>query len=521
MFKQSKAQKKAATPKTAVNSTQKRKIATKKVAVKKAQKKQSSAMTSQQRFMSAGANGDFDLVVIGGGPAGYVGAIKAAQLGLKVACVESRGKLGGTCLNVGCIPSKALLNATHHFSDAQKHFKALGIEGGENTTMNHPQMMKMKEGVVDGLTKGIEGLFKKNKVTYVLGKGKITGTNDVEVALNAGGSQSLKAKNIMIATGSEASVIPGVQVDEERIITSTGALSLAAVPKRMIVIGAGVIGLEMGSVYSRVGSEVTVLGNTDRICAGTDLEIANGLQKSLTKQGLKFKLGLAVKSVVRKGEEVEVTVEKDGVQEVITTDVCLLSVGRKPYVDGLGLDTMNIKHGRSIDINEHWQTNIPNIYAVGDVAGNKPMLAHLAEEEAIAVANNLAGGHGHVDYNAIPAVVYTWPELATVGKSEEDLKAEGIPYKVGKFPFLANSRAAANLDKDGLVKIMACAKTDKILGVHMFGPTAGELIAEMVLAMSYGASSEDLATITHPHPGFSEAIGEAAKHAAFGKAIHF
>lgn len=490
------------------------------------QKKQKKVIAPKRKMVqraqfSAAPDAEYDLVVIGGGPAGYVGAIKAAQLGLKVACVESRGSLGGTCLNVGCIPSKALLNATHHFYDSQKHFKALGIEGGENTTMNHDGMMKMKQGVVTGLTKGIEGLFKKNKVTYVVGKGKIVGTNDVDVALNAGGAQKLKAKNIMIATGSEPSVIPGVQVDEERIVTSTGALSLAAVPKRLAVIGAGVIGLELGSVYSRVGSDVTVIGNANRIALGSDNEIASGLQKSLTKQGLKFKLGVAVQSVVRKGEEVEVTMNKDGQTEVITADVVLLSTGRKPYMQGLGLEEMGIKFGRSIDINDQWQTNIPNIYAVGDVAGNKPMLAHLAEEEAIAVAENLAGKHGHVDYNSIPSVIYTHPELSTVGKSEDDLKAEGVEYKVGKFPFLANSRAGANLDKDGLVKIMACAKTDKVLGVHMFGPQASELINEMALAMAYGASSEDIARTCHPHPGFGEALGEAAKAAAFGKAIHF
>jgi len=517
MLRQPKAAK-AVNKTTARGITTARKVAMKKTPVKTAKK--SIVKTSKASF-SAAASDEYDLVVIGGGPAGYVGAIKAAQLGLKVACVENRGSLGGTCLNVGCIPSKALLNSTHHYYDAKNHFKSLGIEGGEGVSMNHEAMMKTKEGVVTGLTKGIEGLFKKNKVAYVVGKGKITGTNDVTVALNAGGSQSLKAKNIMIATGSEPSVIPGVVVDEERIVTSTGALSLKAVPKRMVVIGAGVIGLELGSVYSRVGSDVTVIGNVNRIAVGVDSEVATAMQKTLTKQGLKFKLGVAVQSVVRKGDEVEVTINKDGATEVVTVDTVLLSTGRKPFMQGLGLEEMGIKFGRSIDINEHYQTNIPNIYAVGDVAGNKPMLAHLAEEEAIAVAENLAGKHGHVDYNSVPSVIYTNPEVACVGASEDDLKAQNIPYKVGKFPFLANSRAATNLSKDGIVKIMACSKTDKILGVHMMGPTAGELIAETVIAMAFGASSEDLARICHPHPGFSEAVGEAAKATAFGKAIHF
>jgi len=516
MLRQQKAQK--ATKKTTT-----RGIATaRKTAVKKTPVKAKSIIKSSKVSFSSAPTGDeYDLVVIGGGPAGYVGAIKAAQLGLKVACVENRGSLGGTCLNVGCIPSKALLNATHHYYDAKNHFKALGIEGGDGVSMNHNAMMKTKEGVVSGLTKGIEGLFKKNKVTYIVGKGKITGNNDVTVALNVGGSQALKAKNILIATGSEPSVIPGVNVDEERIVTSTGALSLKETPKRMIVIGAGVIGLELGSVFSRIGSEVTVMGNVNRIAVGVDSEVATAMQKTLTKQGLKFKLGVGVQSVVRKGEEVEVTVNKDGVTEVVTADVVLLSTGRKPYVQGLGLEEMGINFGRSIDINEHYQTNIPNIYAVGDVAGNKPMLAHLAEEEAIFVVSQLAGKHGHIDYNAIPGVIYTHPEVATVGKSEDDLKAEGIAYKVGKFPFLANSRAVANLDKDGLVKIMACSKTDKILGVHMMGPTAGELIAEMTLAINFGASSEDLALLCHAHPSFSEAVCEATKMAATGKAIQF
>eukprot|EP00461_Guttulinopsis_vulgaris_P000077 UN00077 len=499
-----------------------------KIKAKKAMKKApKQAMKLQKRNFSAAADGEYDLVVIGGGPGGYVGAIKAAQLGLKVANVEMRGTLGGTCLNVGCIPSKALLNASHHYESAKKHFAALGIEGGENVSMNHEKMMANKDKVVAGLTGGIAHLFKKYKVDYVIGKGKITDKNTVTVDLmekgqSTGQTKALKTKNIMIATGSEASVIPGVQIDEERVLTSTGALSLKAVPKRMTVIGAGVIGLELGSVYARLGSEVTVLGNADKIALGVDSEISTVFKKALEKQGLKFKLGQNVKSVVRKGDVVETAIvdAKSGAEAVVEGDVCLLATGRKPYTAGLGLEEMGIEMDRlQIKTNDKYQTNIPNIYAIGDVIAG-PMLAHKAEEEGVFVAETLAGGHGHVDYASIPGVIYTHPEVATVGKSEDDLKAAGVDYKVGKFPFMANSRARANNDSEGLIKIMTDAKTDKVLGAHMVGPMVGELIQETAMAIAFGASAEDIARTCHAHPNLNEAVKEAAMAAAFGKPIH-
>eukprot|EP00461_Guttulinopsis_vulgaris_P001063 UN01063 len=416
-----------------------------------------------------------------------------------------RGTLGGTCLNVGCIPSKALLNASHHYESAKKHFAQLGIEGGENVSMNHEKMMANKDKVVAGLTGGIEHLFKKNKVDYIIGKGKITDKNTVTVDLMekggvaTGATKALKTKNIMIATGSQASVIPGVEIDEERVVTSTGGLSLKSVPQKLVVIGAGVIGLELGSVYNRVGSEVTVLGNSEHILAGTDTEIAAGFKKSLEKQGIKFKLGQGVQSVIRKGDKVEVSIvaHKDGAAEVVEADVCLLATGRKPYTAGLGLEEMGIEMDRlQIKTNDKFQTNIPNIYAIGDVVAG-PMLAHKAEEEGVFVAELLGGGHPHIDYASIPGVVYTHPEVATVGKSEDQLKAEGVDYKVGKFPFMANSRARANNDSEGLIKIMTDAKTGKILGSHMFGPAVGELVQEAAIMMAYGGSAEDLARCCH------------------------
>lgn len=496
----------------------------KKVAKKTAKKH---IQAQQARHMTAAADKKYDLVVVGGGPGGYVGAIKAAQLGLKVACVEMRGSLGGTCLNVGCIPSKALLNATHHFHAAKHDFKQFGIQGGENVTMDFDKLMKTKEGVVSGLTKGIEFLFKKNGVDYVVGKGKITGKNAVTVDLmkngeSLGTTQVLNTENIMIATGSEASVIPGVEIDEERVITSTGGLSLKAIPKTMTVIGAGVIGLELGSVYSRLGTEVTVVGNAERVAVGLDSEVAKVFQKILEKQGLKFKLGQNVRSVVRKGDSVEVAIldNKTQAEAVITSDVTLLATGRKPYTKGLGLEEMGVEMDRlQVKVNSNYQTSVPNIYAIGDVIPG-PMLAHKAEEEGVFVANILAGKHGHMDYNSISAIIYTNPEVATVGKSEDDLKAEGIPYKVGKFDFAANSRARANLDSQGLVKIMACAKTDRVLGCHMVGPQVGELSQEVVQAIAYGAAAADIANTVHGHPNLGEAVKEAAMAAAYGKPIH-
>jgi dihydrolipoamide dehydrogenase len=394
--------------------------------------------------------------------------------------------------------------------------------GGENVSMDMGGLMKSKEKAVTGLTKGIEGLFKKNKVDYIIGKGKLTSKNQITVALNDGGDQVVETENVLIATGSEPSVIPGVVVDEERIVTSTGALALKEVPKRMVVIGAGVIGLEMGSVYQRIGSQVTVIGNMDRVTPGVDAEVAKTFQKSLEKQKFNFMLGQNVKSVIRKGDVVEVTCtnNKTGETQTVEADVCLLATGRRPYTDGLGLEELGIETDRRmVKIDDHFRTNVPNVYAIGDVVAG-PMLAHKAEEEGIAAVEIMAGKHGHVNYNAIPGVIYTHPEVATVGLCEEDLKAAGTKYKVGKFPFMANSRARAIEDSEGLVKVFTDATTDRILGVHMVGPNVGELIAECVLGMEYGASSEDIARTCHAHPTLSEAVKEAAM-AASGKAIHF
>jgi len=464
---------------------------------------------------------NFDIIVIGGGPGGYVCAIRAAQLGLKTACVESRGTLGGTCLNVGCIPSKSLLNLSESFHKAQKNFNSQGIEF-TGLKLNLDKMMANKNKSVQVLTKGIEFLFKKNKVTYIKGKGVLFSKNDV-VVYEGEKKTSYKSKNIIIATGSGPSSLPGIEVDEKNIVSSTGALALKEVPKNFIVIGGGYIGLEMGSVWSRLGSNVTVLEYLDHITPGMDKEISSEFMKILMKQGFKFKLNSKVTSVINKDDQVEVTFinNETSKEEKILADKVLVSVGRKPYTEGLNLTKMGIKKDKQgrIEVNEKLQTSINNIYAIGDVIKG-PMLAHKAEEEGIAVAEIIAGQAGHVNYDIIPGVVYTSPEVAVVGKTEEQLKNEKISYKVGKFPFLANSRAKVNNETDGFVKILADSKTDRVLGVHMIGPHTGDMIAEMALAMEFGASAEDIARTCHAHPTHTEAVKEAAL-AVDKRAIHF
>jgi dihydrolipoamide dehydrogenase len=458
---------------------------------------------------------NFDVIVIGAGPGGYVAAIRAAQLGLKTACVEKRGTLGGTCLNVGCIPSKALLESSEKYEDAQKHFAAHGIDGA--VKLNFATMMARKVDVVSKLTQGIEGLFKKNKVTWLKGHGTISAKNEVTVEGTKYG-----AKNIIIATGSEVSTLPGIAIDEKVVVSSTGALELKEVPRHLVVIGAGVIGLELGSVYKRLGAEVTVIEYLDRITPGIDGEVAKQFQKLLEKQGIKFQLGQKVTAVKPGKAGAEVTFEPaaGGAAQTLKADIVLVAVGRKPYTDKLGLENVGIapnKRGQ-IEVNAHWQTGVAGIYAIGDAVPG-PMLAHKAEDEGVAVAEVIAGQKPHVNYNTIPGVIYTHPELATVGKTEEELKAAGRAYKAGKFPFLANSRSRATGQTDGLVKILADAKTDEVLGVHILGPQAGNMIHEACVAMEFGASAEDIARTCHAHPTYNEAMKEAAL-AVDGRAIH-
>ncbi len=464
---------------------------------------------------------NFDLVVIGGGPGGYVCAIRAAQLGLKTACVESRGTLGGTCLNVGCIPSKSLLNLSENFHKAKKDFNHQGIEI-EGIKLNIEKMMSNKNKSVQVLTKGVEFLFKKNKVTYIKGKGVLFSKNDIVVYDN-NKKTNYKAKNIVIATGSSVASLPGIEIDEKNVISSTGALSLKSVPKKLAVIGGGYIGLEMGSVWSRLGAEVTVLEYLDYITPGMDREISNEFKKILSKQGIIFKMGSKVNKVNSSGSTVTInyTDLKSSKDETLKFDKVLVSVGRKPYTEGLNLTKIGVKKDEKgrIEVNAKLQTSIQNIYAIGDVIKG-PMLAHKAEEEGIAVAEILAGQAGHVNYDVIPGVIYTSPEVATVGKTEEQLKEEKRTYKVGKFPFLANSRAKVNNETEGFVKILADSKTDKVLGVHIIGPHCGDMIAEMALAMEFGASAEDIARTCHAHPTHTEAIKEAAL-AVDKRPIHF
>jgi dihydrolipoamide dehydrogenase len=453
---------------------------------------------------------------------GYVAAIKAGQKGLKTVCIEKRGTLGGTCLNVGCIPSKALLNATHKYVDARDHMKDIGVVC-DNVTMDFDKLMKSKAKAVSGLTGGIEFLLKKNKVDYMKGWGKFTGPNTVGVDMNDGKTEEIKFKNVIIATGSEPSSLPKgmLDIDEEFVVTSTGALDLKKIPKKMIVVGGGVIGLEMGSVYARLGTEVTVIQHTERICPFLDIEISKAFQKILTKQGMKFMVNSRLASGTNNKEKgVQCVIETPKGTETLEADVCLLSIGRRPYTAGLDVEKAGLEINKfgKIDINKTWQTKVPSIYAIGDVVDG-PMLAHKAEEEGIAAVEHIIGEGGHVNYDAIPGVIYTFPEVANVGKSEEQLKEEGIPYNIGVFPFMANSRARCNDEAEGMVKILACKKTDKLLGAWVIGSNAGEMIGEAVLAFEYGASSEDVARTCHAHPTLSEAFKEACM-AAHDKAIH-
>jgi len=454
---------------------------------------------------------NFDAVVIGGGPGGYNAAIRLGQLGLSVACVDKRGAFGGTCLNIGCIPSKALLHASERFHEAQSDFAKLGIKA--KVELDLVAMMAQKTKVVGELTKGVEFLFKKNKVEGIVGEGRITAPGKIDVKLPDGKTRSLTAKHIIIATGSDVAPLPGVTIDEKQIISSTGGIALSSVPKKLLVVGAGVIGLELGSVWKRLGSEVHVVEFLDRVTPGIDLEVSKAFQRILTKQGFTFQLSTKVTGVEKTGSGLAVTVEPaaGGEKSVIEADVMLVAIGRRPYTENLGLETVGValdKRGRVLTDN-HFQTNVKGIYAIGDCREG-PMLAHKAEDEAVACAELLAGKAGHVNYDAIPSVVYTFPEVATVGKNEEDLKAAGIAYKVGKFPFTANARAKTIMATDGFVKILADAKTDKVLGCAIIGPEAGNLIAEVVLAMEFGASSEDIARTCHSHPTLTEAVRQAA-----------
>jgi dihydrolipoamide dehydrogenase len=453
----------------------------------------------------------YDLIVIGTGPGGYVCAIRAAQLGMKVAVVEKRATHGGTCLNVGCIPSKALLHASELYHEAQHGFAAMGIDA--TATIDIARLQAYKDEGVKGNTAGIEFLFKKNKITAYHGLGRLAGAGKVEVVLTAGGTETLEAKNIVLATGSDVAKLPGIEIDEKQIVSSTGALVLDKVPKKLLVVGAGVIGLELGSVYRRLGSEVTVVEFLDRILPGMDLDVAKSFQRILAKQGFAFKLGSKVTGVKTSKSGCKVTVEpaKGGEAETLDADIVLVAIGRVPHTTGLGLDEAGVKldERKRIAVDEHFQTSVPGVYAIGDVIAG-PMLAHKAEEEGVAVAEILAGQAGHVNYGAIPGVVYTSPEVATVGKTEEELKAAGVAYKVGKFPFTANARAKVNRTTEGFVKVLADAATDRVLGVHIIGANAGEMIAEATVLMEFGGSAEDLARTCHAHPTQSEAVKEAA-----------
>ncbi len=462
----------------------------------------------------------YDLIVIGGGPGGYVAAIRAAQLGLKTACVEKRGSLGGTCLNVGCIPSKALLHNSHLFAEAAHEFAERGIETGP-VKLNLKKLMSNKDKIVGDLTKGIEFLFKKNKVDYLKGLGTIEKAGAV-VVTEGKKKTTYETKNIVVATGSDSAPLPGVEVDEKQIVTSTGALALAKVPKHLVVIGGGVIGLELGSVWARFGAKVTVVEFLDRILPTNDAEVSKQFQRILAKQGFDFRLSTKVTGAKTAKTGVTLTVEPagGGDPETIKADVVLLSIGRVPYTEGLGLEAVGVETDARgvIQVDGHFQTNVPGIYAIGDCIPG-PMLAHKAEDEGVVVAEILAGQAGHIDYDAIPGIVYTWPEVASVGKTEEQLKEAGRAYKAGKFPFIANSRARCNGDTDGFVKLLADAETDEVLGCHIVGADAGNLIQEIVTVIEFGGSAEDVARTCHGHPTLTEAVKEAAL-AVDGRPIH-
>ncbi|NBV05926.1 MAG: dihydrolipoyl dehydrogenase [Proteobacteria bacterium] len=453
----------------------------------------------------------FDVVVIGGGPGGYVAAIRAAQLGLKTACVEKRKTLGGTCLNVGCIPSKALLEISHKFHDANHQFEKLGIVVSK-PKIDVKKLLQNKNEIVAGLTGGIAGLFKKNKVTHIEAAGKFLDKNTIEVTKADGSKEKISAKNFIIATGSEVTKLPGVEIDEKVIVSSTGALDLEKVPNKMIVIGAGVIGLEMASVWSRFGAEIEVVEYLDKITPAMDAEVSRNFQRILEKEGFKFRLSTKVVSVKKDKNEAKVEIESvaDGKKETLAADVVLVAIGRRPNTENLGLENVGIKtNQRGFIENNHLRTNVENIFVIGDVTTG-PMLAHKAEDEGMAVAEIIAGQAGHVNYDVIPNVIYTYPEVASVGKTEEELKAAGVQYKVGKFSMMANSRARATNDEQGFVKILADAKTDRILGAHIIGREAGNTIHEVVVAMEFGGSAEDIARTCHAHPTYNEAVKEAA-----------
>ena len=449
----------------------------------------------------------FDVIVIGAGPGGYVAAIRCAQLGMSVACVEKRKTLGGTCLNVGCIPSKALLHSSEKFEDAAVHFSGIGIKTGK-LELDLKTMMKFKDGVVDTNVKGIDYLFKKNKITRLEGTGEIAAPGKVRV-----GKETYGAKNIIIATGSDVITLPGITIDEKQIVSSTGALELPAVPKSLIVIGGGVIGLELGTVWRRLGASVTVVEYLDNILPGMDMEIRKEALKIFKKQGIEFKLSSKVTGAKtsKKGVDLSVEPAAGGKAETLSAEIVLMAIGRKAYTDGLGLDAVGVardERGR-IAVDSHFETNVKGIFAIGDVIAG-PMLAHKAEDEGVILAEILAGQSGHIDYNLVPGVVYTWPEVANVGQTEEQLKAAGVEYKAGKFPFMANGRARAMGMTEGFVKILSCSKTDRVLGAHMIGPNVGELMAEVVSVMEFQGTAEDIARTCHSHPTLSEVVKEAA-----------
>ena len=449
----------------------------------------------------------FDVIVIGAGPGGYVAAIRCAQLGMSVACVEKRKTLGGTCLNVGCIPSKALLHSSEKFEDAAVHFSGIGIKTGK-LELDLKTMMKFKDGVVDTNVKGIDYLFKKNKITRLEGTGEIAAPGKVRV-----GKETYGAKNIIIATGSDVITLPGITIDEKQIVSSTGALELPAVPTSLIVIGGGVIGLELGTVWRRLGASVTVVEYLDNILPGMDMEIRKEALKIFKKQGIEFKLSSKVTGAKTSKKGVDLTVEPaaGGKAETLSAEIVLMAIGRKAYTDGLGLDAVGVardERGR-IAVDWHFETNVKGIFAIGDVIAG-PMLAHKAEDEGVILAEILAGQSGHIDYNLVPGVVYTWPEVANVGQTEEQLKAVGVEYKAGKFPFMANGRARAMGMTEGFVKILSCSKTDRVLGAHMIGPNVGELMAEVVSVMEFQGTAEDIARTCHSHPTLSEVVKEAA-----------